>query len=59
MYITTDDVVDTIDTLPSNLVGRRVAERFADGIYIGTITDAWIDGDHVHYWTVITFTIGL
>ena len=48
----TDDIVDTKHTSPGTLVGRRVAKRFHDGIYIGTVTDAWIDEDHVHYWTV-------
>ena len=48
----TDDLVDRKHHTPGTLAGRRLVKRFHDGIYIGTITDAWIDDDHAHYWTV-------
>ena len=50
----TDDTVDITDVSPSTLVGRRVAKRFRIGIFIGTITETWIDDDNFdQYWCVV------
>ena len=50
----TDDTVDITDVSPSTLVGRRVAKRFRTGIFVGTITETWIDDDKFdQYWRVL------
>ena len=50
----TDDTVDITDVSPSTLVGRRVAKQFRTGVFIGTITETWIDDDNFdQYWRVL------
>jgi hypothetical protein len=48
----TDEVTRIKELLKTTLIGQRIAKRFDDGIYIGTVTGTWTADDHHQQWTI-------